>query len=915
MIRNVVCLAAVLLAAASMGGAAARQESEPLSIFVGTAGALSGSSGILVLNGDVAHERLFRWKSSDSVLGDIDTGFLPGLTWNHIAGSPNRLVFTANQRGVAITGNVIFETYSRTVVDVVKGSARVRYLLRGVPVHMILADPADNEIAYAAQADEATQSRFEPPPGQPGGNGGFGGPPFDTMLTTLADPFRLESVVLNTRAVPRTVSYTLTSNVAAFTQPFLLTETSPGLFVDATRSQHMLVAGQPANDPTVFDTFDVVYMTSTFGWFGARTLGETGVDTGVFVSEHPRLTVSMNTAPSDTVVDTLFVTLDSELPAKDGIGVVTDTLTETGPATNQFSGTAVTASAVFYPPAAGGRWAMTATVDNTRLGFTHVKIDAVEDAALPSLTLTTAALHNRGTPTYDGIATLGFWTPLIPSPGAPVASLFDKPQKAILVYRRGAADWAVVNNLEFLRLYNSGGHIRMSIAEEPTRRYVFYVISDPNFTTPSWHKVPKPAQPGFLPHPDWWYDGLDTYKQDVMLTGIAAGDALRVVWDQDGDGRYDQKAETVFAELVIVAVDLAISDSQGGQFPPEIAEADEWNRGAFTVANLNDTDGDAIIDRNDDMIDGGERDLMRIVLHRPTPDLGGTVELKVRPASAVVWLRFDKDARPPSLVFPSNQDTVLWVEATAASAAVRDIVLELEYRFPRGLARDTVRATAVWATVLGLRNGAGQAPSPDADGANVQAWIAAHGGSLGMQVVPVTGQQPVQFFNNVELGFTVAPPGIGNEAAVAFDISRRRTTEGVTIRTFAGQRVDRTVAPADPFPAGDELPNDDGLGGDDEDVVPTNDHVYSFDGPGPEADNWDQRLGAQIVRNANFEEFVRVRFDGTRPAGNRVDGSRSSEKLLWFSRSDIRKAEGATTFGVSSSSSGQGNPAFPALPQ
>jgi hypothetical protein len=892
---------------------AATSDSTP--VFVGSSPPISDSSGALILNGDVAREAQFRWRSADAVVGEIDTGFVSGAPWRYFSGAPSRLTFTSTNSSAVIVANVVFEPYNRAVVDVVKGSRRVRYVLQGAPLDMILADPGDTEIRFTANADEAAEALFEPHTGQPGGNGGFGGPPSDTSMTGLVDPFRLESVTWNATSRPRSLTCIVTSNVSAFSQEFELAEVSPGFFMDPTGSQQAFMAREPGTDPFVFDTIDLVFMTSTFGWFGSRLLTETGPETRVFASERARLTVAMSATPSDAAVDAMVVTLRTDALDRDAIGEVRDVVVETGPATNRFSGTVVEMTVDFHRPDPGGRWAMTAGVDAARFGIRQLRVDAVEDVALPFLSMTTDALRNRGGPTYAAFHTLGFWTPLIRNPGRAIASLFDEPQEALLVFRRGADDWTEVNNLGFLRLYNGDGHVRMSIAEDPKRRYVFYAVTDPAFTTPSWHHVPKPVQSGFLPHNDWWYDGVDPFKRDVILAGIAAGDRLRVVWDQDGDGRYDQNVETVFAELGVVGIDLAISNGQGdrpmNQFPPEVPEADEWTRGAFTVANLNDTDSDGVVDRDDQLVDRGELDLMRVVIRRPVPDLGGTMEITVRRGTAVFWESFDKDVRTPSLTLPSNQDRVVWVEVPAASASVRDIELDLAYSFDGGIATDTVRATAVWADVLSFRNAAGGALSPDADGADIRAQFARNGGALGMQTVPGTAATPRRFFNNVETGFTVVPAGIGSEAGVAFDITRRLSTERVSIFTN-DVGSSRIVEPPVAYPAGDELPNDD-AGGDDEDVMPARDHIFSLDGPAPEASPLPPPWRLRVVQNTNFEEFVRVRFDGARPAGNAENGSRASDKLLWFSRVDIVQPVGAE-FGVNASSSGRGNPVFPPLP-
>ncbi len=112
-----------------------------------------------------------------------------------------------------------------------------------------------------------------------------------------------------------------------------------------------------------------------------------------------------------------------------------------------------------------------------------------------------------------------------------------------------------------------------------------------------------------------------------------------------------------------------------------------------------------------------------------------------------------------------------------------------------------------------------------------------------------------------------------------------------------------------PWPTGgEELPNDDVASNDptiipngetdDEDCKPNDedDRLFPYDVPG--------RFGPPSptdIRNEsrwNFNEFCRVRLDGTWPTGDHVDGSRCSGKLKWHSVLDIapvRNAAGEVT--------------------
>jgi len=141
--------------------------------------------------------------------------------------------------------------------------------------------------------------------------------------------------------------------------------------------------------------------------------------------------------------------------------------------------------------------------------------------------------------------------------------------------------------------------------------------------------------------------------------------------------------------LTVLKVDLEIYDGQNGSAVPE---ADEETKGAFTVANLNDTDDDGTDDQNDADVPG-EQDLMKLILKKPEPDLGGQVTLTL-PSSVKLWKSADKAIGEETSTTFSTADLPLtrWVESRQQSGVLRDLVLEMEYHD----CKDTVKATAIW---------------------------------------------------------------------------------------------------------------------------------------------------------------------------------------------------------------------------
>ena len=148
-------------------------------------------------------------------------------------------------------------------------------------------------------------------------------------------------------------------------------------------------------------------------------------------------------------------------------------------------------------------------------------------------------------------------------------------------------------------------------------------------------------------------------------------------------------------EASVLKVDLEIYDGQGG---PLIPEAEEESVGAYTVANLNDTDDDGTVDKDDGSV-SGEVDLMKIVL-KAEPDAGGDVTLTV-PANVKLWKSSDKSSgEETSTTFAiGTLPKTLWAEVRQQSGALRDVDLELEYKG----CTDKVKATAIWCNTPNIR--------------------------------------------------------------------------------------------------------------------------------------------------------------------------------------------------------------------
>lgn len=86
----------------------------------------------------------------------------------------------------------------------------------------------------------------------------------------------------------------------------------------------------------------------------------------------------------------------------------------------------------------------------------------------------------------------------------------------------------------------------------------------------------------------------------------------------------------------------------------------------------------------------------------------------------------------------------------------------------------------------------------------------------------------------------------------------------------------------------------------DEDNTPDNDHIFSVDKPCLSNASKNPKTGFRFkisIMQANFKEYVRVRFDGK--SFDKVDiGSRCSLKTKWYCRSivEFNKAKGVWDF-------------------
>jgi hypothetical protein len=148
---------------------------------------------------------------------------------------------------------------------------------------------------------------------------------------------------------------------------------------------------------------------------------------------------------------------------------------------------------------------------------------------------------------------------------------------------------------------------------------------------------------------------------------------------------------------------VSMQDWSGGNMP--VPDDKEYKRGAVTLANLNDTDGDGIPD-NEDMsvlassVGRNEIDLMRLDI--PNPLQGGNLALKLHVLEGAdkvaFWTQPFKGSQLTgmngeyTINFEGETSKTFYIEAVNYSEDRIDIIIEASY----ANSADTVTATAYW---------------------------------------------------------------------------------------------------------------------------------------------------------------------------------------------------------------------------
>ncbi|MBK7807709.1 MAG: hypothetical protein IPJ51_15655 [Saprospiraceae bacterium] len=362
-----------------------------------------------------------------------------------------------------------------------------------------------------------------------------------------------------------------------------------------------------------------------------------------------------------------------------------------------------------------------------------------------------------------------------------------------------------------------------------------------------------------------------------------------------------------------VKIDLKIHnglyDDYGGQ---AISESKEVSIGAVTVANLNDTDNDNIVDNIDNHVIASssgrnEVDLMKLEIvlkgaYVPTcPDL----ELKLQ-GNIKLWKQNTKDEIQSSIIPITSLPLTIWVEAIQPSTSLRDIVIQAIVAEDL---KDEVKATAIWVDLnpVDVYYTSSSSPEPSTLGLDALGllqtinnnhlvlplgMLSKNGDRYGFGTfaegnMPSKPNIDLYFWGKILFRFKLIPTDAYSLGIINLDIARRKNTKDyVYYSTDFGPTILPTIPP---LPLQIEEANDDPQTGGasdhlDEDRVPNSrGYIFSFDAPlTPNGYNMNLTSTSPpiIVRDLNFVEYVRVSF-GEDPSGNILAGSRCSINQSW----------------------------------
>lgn len=364
----------------------------------------------------------------------------------------------------------------------------------------------------------------------------------------------------------------------------------------------------------------------------------------------------------------------------------------------------------------------------------------------------------------------------------------------------------------------------------------------------------------------------------------------------------------------------------GGHY---VVEELEESIGAITLANLNDTDGDEMVDNEDSSVKKlptgrNEIDLMRLVVNKPTPDVGGAVNLKIISGFIVLWESPSKEtlvqmSNDEIQIQTSNLPVTYYIEAFQPSLNLRDIEIKASYNN----SYDIVNATAIWTQETGSQytpyykyrcedendphNNPSAASLDIVDNGGLidridNKYISECGSRYGYGTCAKTSNSTPKdqvIGGRILYEFEIFPDEITEDPLYAdrvfFDLTRQRHNHKWNLESGKHNLVDsgeNYLFPIDQNPVKDiETPNDDDTSVD-EDNMPDNGKIYQWDAPTiPISMTYPTYYGiiyGFIIKKATFHDFARFMLgnSGVNPfdvdnSPTPVQGSACSKFYNW----------------------------------
>ncbi len=321
-----------------------------------------------------------------------------------------------------------------------------------------------------------------------------------------------------------------------------------------------------------------------------------------------------------------------------------------------------------------------------------------------------------------------------------------------------------------------------------------------------------------------------------------------------------------------------------------LSEDEEETRGAFTIANLNDTDSDGKKDSDPKDIDvPGEKDLIRLVINKPEPaDLRGTLVLSITGDRKRVrtWESSDKKKEDRRRKFNIGKikkwPVTMWLEGLQPSKSLDGE--EITLRHGR-IELDKAKVTFVWVDFVEAKHDRIDKLWKDT-GEPTKKLIDLLGGKVGLGA---PGGGIVGIRNIIAFKFKALPVGVGTAKTktdfVKFDSARQ--IEGKEWQEKGGEL--REIA-SFKFPTTDDSVNDDPSDRAETNIPNAKGHLFTVDAPGARL----RATADKEIWRENFREFFRVRFDDIKPSGGtpkrpKIDGTRCSPKHEWHLRHTWRR--------------------------